>query len=388
MGTARRTAVGITISAVLALAFTAAAPHRAAAQQLFDSWAEPFVIEPVATGLAFPWGMAFLPDGTFLVTERPGRLNLVAPETGTVMPVAGVPDVYTDGQGGLLDVIVGPDFQTTGRIYFTFAEPGDGGTAGTAAASARLVLDGDAPRLEDVDVIFRQEPKVAGGEGFGSRIVMADDGNLFVTLGERDHPEFAQDTSNHLGSVVRVAPDGHVPKDNPFVGQSATRPEIWSFGHSNVQGADVDPASGALWTIEHDSSGGDEVNHNLAGRNYGWPRVSYGVTTSGTSTDPAAMPGLEPAVYGWNPSISPTGLAFYDGDLFPNWRGNLFVGSLTAQALVRLELSDGAVVREERLIQGELGSIRDVSVGPEGAIYLLTDHPSGGVFRLVPPPRG
>lgn len=385
MGNARRSAVGIAVSALLALA-PIAAPDRAIAQQIFDSWAEPFVIEPVATGLAFPWGMAFLPDGSFLVTERPGRLNLVDPATGAITAVSGVPEVYTDGQGGLLDVIVDPDFATNRRIYFTYAEPGDDGTAGTAAASARLVRAGDAPCLDDLDVIFRQEPKVAGGEGFGSRIVMADDGNLFVTLGERNQPALAQDPSNHLGSVVRVAPDGQVPGDNPFFGQSGSRPEIWSFGHSNVQGADVDPASGALWTIEHDSQGGDEVNQNLAGRNYGWPRVSYGVTASGTAADPdAAMPGLEPAVYGWNPSISPTGLVFYDGELFPNWRGNLFVGSLTAQALVRLELDGGEVVREERLIQGELGSIRDVSVGPEGAIYLLTDRPAGGVFRLVPP---
>lgn len=383
MGNGRRIAAGIAASAALALA-TAVATERADAQQVFDSWAEPFVIQPVATGLSFPWGMAFLPDGSFLVTERPGRLNLVEPGTGTVTEVAGVPEVYTDGQGGLLDVIVDPDFATTGRIYFSYAEPGDNGTAGTAAASARLVLDGDAPRLEDLDVIFRQEPKVAGGEGFGSRIVRGDDGNLFVTLGERNQPALAQDTSNHLGSVVRVSPDGEVPADNPFFGQGASRPEIWSFGHSNVQGADVDPASGALWTIEHDSRGGDEVNHNLAGHNYGWPRVSYGVPGSGSDPDAEAQ-GLEPAVYGWNPSIAPTGLVFYHGDLFPNWRGNLFVGSLTAQALVRLELSNGEVVREERLIQGELGSIRDVSVGPEGAIYLLTDHPSGGVFRLVPP---
>lgn len=383
MGKARRTVVRMIAAGLVAMA----AP--ASAQQLFDSWAEPFVIEPVATGLAFPWGMAFLPDGSFLVTERPGRLNIVDPDDGTVVPVAGVPEVYTDGQGGLLDVIVDPAFATTGRIYFTFAEPGDDGTAGTAAASARLVLDDGAPRLEDVDVIFRQDPKVAGGESFGSRIVMGDDGNLFVTLGERNHPELAQDPSNHLGSVVRVRPAGGAPRDNPFIGRTDTRPEIWSYGHSNVQGADLDPASGALWTIEHDGTGGDEVNHTRAGRNYGWPRVSYGVSASGSDADPTATtPGLEPAVYGWNPSIAPTGLAFYDGDLFPNWRGNLFVGSLTAQALVRLEIRDGAIVREERLIQGELGSIRDVSVGPEGAIYLLTDRPSGGVFRLVPPPKG
>ena len=386
MQKARRTVVGTMLCAMLAVT---AAPAPASAQQVFDSWAEPFVIEPVATGLAFPWGMAFLPNGSFLVTERPGRLNLVDPGTGTVERVSGVPEVYAEGQGGLLDVIVDPGFDTNNRIYFTFAEPGDGGTAGTAAAKARLVLDAGAPRLEDVEVIFRQEPKVTGGESFGSRIVMGDDGNLFVTLGERSHPESAQDISNHLGSVVRVAPDGKAPRDNPFFGRSGARPEIWSYGHSDVQGADVDPASGALWTIEHDSAGGDEVNHNLAGRNYGWPRVSYGVSPSGKGADPsAATPGLEPAVYGWNPSISPTGLVFYDGALFPNWRGNLFVGSLTAQALVRLELSNGEVVREERLLQGELGSIRDVSVGPEGAIYLLTDHPSGGVFRMVPPPKG
>ena len=386
MQKARRTVVGTMLCAMLAVT---AAPAPASAQQVFDSWAEPFVIEPVATGLAFPWGMAFLPNGSFLVTERPGRLNLVDPGTGTVERVSGVPEVYAEGQGGLLDVIVDPGFDTNNRIYFTFAEPGDGGTAGTAAAKARLVLDAGAPRLEDVEVIFRQEPKVTGGESFGSRIVMGDDGNLFVTLGERSHPESAQDISNRLGSVVRVAPDGKAPRDNPFFGRSGARPEIWSYGHSDVQGADVDPASGALWTIEHDSAGGDEVNHNLAGRNYGWPRVSYGVSPSGKGADPsAATPGLEPAVYGWNPSISPTGLVFYDGALFPHWRGNLFVGSLTAQALVRLELSNGEVVREERLLQGELGSIRDVSVGPEGAIYLLTDHPSGGVFRMVPPPKG
>lgn len=382
---ATRTAAGIAIAAGLALGLRYASPLSGVLPAFALQPDDAFVIEPVATGLAHPWGMDFLPDGTFLVTERPGRLIRVDMRTGTVTPIEGLPEIYAEGQGGLLDVTVDPDFETTGRVFFTFAEPGDGGTAGTSAASARLVLDDGAPRLEGLRIIFRQEPKLEGDENFGSRIVVARDGTLFVTLGERSRPELAQDASNHIGAVVRVARDGEVPADNPFVGRADARPEIWSYGHANVQGADIDPSNGALWTVE-EAPHADEINFTERGGNYGWPRAAYGIDASGdvTPADPDA-PRFRDPVHRWDSGITPSGLVFYVGDLFPDWQGDLFLGAPAAEALIRLRMEDGKVTGEDRLIQGELGQIRDVAVGPEGALYLLTDEPAGGVFRLVPP---
>jgi len=384
MNRATRTAAGFASAAALMLGLKAGIdwlPTGPASALAAD---ETFLIEPVAAGLLQPWGMDFLPDGTFLVTERPGRLSLVDTRAGTVTPVDGLPEVYAEGQGGLLDVTVDPDFATTGRIFFTFAEPGENDTAGTTAACARLVLDDGPPRLEGLKIVFRQEPKVEGSENFGSRIIVADDGTLFVTLGERSQPGLAQDATNHIGAVVRVAQDGGVPADNPFVNDPDARPEIWSYGHANVQGADIDPSSGELWTVEEAPSA-DEVNRTVRGGNFGWPRETYSIPPSGEvePADPDAPRFREP-IHRWDPEIAPSGLVFYDGDLFPAWQGDLFLGAPAAEALIRLVMNDGKVVGEERLIQGELGHIRDVAVGPDGALYLLTDEPAGGVFRLVP----
>jgi glucose/arabinose dehydrogenase len=339
-------------------------------------------LERVAGGLDHPWALAFLPDGAILVTERAGRMRLLA--DGVLSePIGGVPRVFATGQGGLLDVAVDRDFASTGRIFFTFSERGEGG-AGTAVGRARLVRDGAGARLEDVEVIFRQSPKLSGGAHFGSRIAFAPDGNLFVTLGERNHRDFAQDLSTTLGKVVRITRDGAAPADNPFVGRADTRPEIWSYGHRNPQGAAVD-AAGRLWTVEHGARGGDEVNRPQPGKNYGWPVIAYGTEYSGgpIGTGTAAE-GMEQPLHYWVPSISPAGLAFYDADAFPAWKGDAFTGGLSGQVLVRLDIADGAVVGEERMLEGRVGRVRDVAVGPDGALYLVTDNGDDAIWRLRP----
>ena len=282
-------------------------------------------VETVAGGLERPWGLAFLPDGRMLVTERPGRLRIVARDGGLSEPLAGVPEVVDRGQGGLLDVALDPDFAANRLVYLAYAEPG-GDRAWTAVARGRLP---DAA-LEDVHVIFRQEPKVKGGRHFGSRLVFAGDGTLFVTLGDRGKEDPAQDLSNTIGTIVRINPDGSVPADNPFVGRSDARPEIWSYGHRNVQGADLHPGTGRLWTHEFGPRGGDELNIPEPGHNYGWPLVSWGRHYSGIDIpDPPTRPDLAPSVHHWDPVISPSGMAFYTGDVFPGWKGNLLIGGLS-----------------------------------------------------------
>jgi glucose/arabinose dehydrogenase len=351
----------------------------AAAAETYPTSAGPVRVERVAGGLSYPWGMDFLPDGRVLVTERSGALRLVT--DGAVSdPIAGVPAVYDSGQGGLLDVALSPDFAETGLLFLSYAEPAAGG-ARTAVARARLAGD----RLEDVETIFRQRPALSGGRHFGSRIVPAPDGTLFVTLGDRGARDMAQDPSNLIGKLVRIAPDGAIPPDNPFVGRSGHAPEIYSIGHRNTQGADLD-AEGRLWTVAHGARGGDEINRPEAGRNYGWPVISYGRHYSGASIgEGTAKPGMEQPLFYWDPSIAPSGLTVYDGALFPEWRGDLFVGALRGQLLARVEIEDGAPTGvEERLLEGALGRIRAVETGPDGALWLLTDESPGGLWRIVP----
>jgi glucose/arabinose dehydrogenase len=339
-------------------------------------------VETVARGLEHPWALAFLPDGRMLVTERPGRLRTVDREGRLSAPFAGVPRVFARGQGGLLDVALDPRFADSRLVYLAYAEPGEGRTAGTAVARGRL---GDG-RLEDVRVIYRQQPKVRGANHFGSRLVFARGGTLFVTQGERfDYAEQAQDLSSGLGKIMRINPDGSVPRDNPFVGRAEARPEIWSYGHRNVQSAALHPETGQLWVVEHGARGGDELNRVEAGKNYGWPVISYGVHYSWRKIgEGTAKPGMEQPVYYWDPVIAPSGMAFYTGEAFPDWRGSLLIGSLRPGLLVRLTLEGERVAREERYLADLDERIRDVRQGPDGLLYLLTDHRDGHLLRVLP----
>ena len=334
-------------------------------------------VETVATGLSHPWGLAFLPDGRMLVTERSGTLRLVSKDGKLSPPLSGVPKVVVAGQGGLLDVAIDPDFKSNSLVYLTYSEPGEGG-AGTAVARGKLGESG----LDGVEVIFRQEPKVGGGNHFGSRLVFAPDGKLFVTLGERFTFAPAQDLTNDLGKIVRINPDGSVPKDNPFVGRTDARPEIWSYGHRNPQGAAIHPETGKLWETEFGPMGGDELNIPQAGANYGWPVVSWGSHYTGEDIpDPPTHPEFADAIYHWNPVISPSGITFYTADAIPAWKGNLLIAALSGQAIVRLTLDGEKVVDEERIPMG--ARIRDVVQGPDGAIYALTDEGNGKILRLT-----
>jgi glucose/arabinose dehydrogenase len=334
-------------------------------------------VETVATELSHPWGLAFLPDGRMLVTERSGTLRLVSKDGKLSPPLSGVPKVVVAGQGGLLDVAIDPDFKSNSLVYLTYSEPGEGG-AGTAVARGKLGESG----LDGVEVIFRQEPKVGGGNHFGSRLVFAPDGKLFVTLGERFTFTPAQDLTNDLGKIVRINPDGSVPKDNPFVGRTDARPEIWSYGHRNPQGAAILPKTGKLWETEFGPMGGDELNIPQAGANYGWPVVSWGSHYTGEDIpDPPTHPEFADAIYHWNPVISPSGITFYTADAIPAWKGNLLIGGLSEQAIVRLTLDGEKVVDEERIPMG--ARIRDVVQGPDGTVYALTDEGNGEILRLT-----
>ena len=339
-------------------------------------------VETVAQGLEHPWALAILPDGRMLVTERPGRLRLVERDGRLSPPLAGVPAVYATGQGGLLDVALDPQFASNQTIYLSYAEAASNGTAGTAVARARLRDAG----LEDVRVIYRQEPKVTGGNHFGSRLVFRNDGTLFVTQGERfAYRDQAQDLSSDLGKVVRINTDGSIPRDNPFLRSGNGRPEIWSYGHRNVQAAALDPATGELWTVEHGAAGGDELNHPQPGKNYGWPVITYGKDYNGRKIgEGVAKAGMEQPVYYWDPVIAPSGMTFYRGDAFKGWKGDILVGGLASQALVRLVLANGVVSREERYL-GELHErIRDVQEGADGFLYVITDNAKGRVLRVRP----
>jgi glucose/arabinose dehydrogenase len=336
----------------------------------------------VTRGLEHPWGIAFLPDGRALVTERPGRLRIVDRDGRASEPLAGVPAVDAVGQGGLLDVALDPDFARNQRIYFSYAEPRGDGRNGTSVARAKLGTMG----LEDVTVIFRQQPAMAGRHHFGSRLVFGRDGNLFVTLGDRNSGrDKVQLLDNHIGKVVRIDRDGKAPADNPHLTQAGALPEIWSIGHRNIQGAALDPATGELWTNEHGPKGGDEMNRTLGGRNYGWPLVTYGMEYSGKPvSDKTEAPGLESPVHYWVPSIATSGLAFYTGTAIAAWQGSVFVGGLKSGELSRLEMRDGRVVSEERLFGEALKQrIRTVVNGPDGALYLLTDDSAGQLIRVT-----
>ena len=335
-------------------------------------------VATVAAGLEHPWGMVFLPDGRMLVTERPGRLRIVNRDGRLSEPLAGVPEVFAEGQGGLLDVALDPQFATSRLVYLSYAEPGRGG-ASTAVACGRFAETG----LEQVQVIFRQEPKVSGPNHFGSRLVFAPDGTLFVTLGERFKFSPAQDLNSDLGKIVRINSDGSIPADNPFVGRSDARPEIWSYGHRNVQGAAINPQTNVLWAGEFGPQGGDEVNIPEAGRNYGWPLVSWGRHYSGEPIpDPTTRPDLAQPIYHWTPSVSPSGMSFYTGEMFPRWRGNLLLACLSGEELIRLTLDGDKVTGEERI--GMDVRLRDVVQGQDGAVYLLTDEDEGKILRLTP----
>ena len=338
-------------------------------------------VQSIAKGLEHPWGLEFLPDKRMLVTERPGRLRLVGADGRVSAPLTGVPEVYASGQGGLLDVAVSPTFAKDRLVYLSFAEAGDGG-AGTAVARGRLGERG----LEDTKVIWRQQPKVGGANHWGSRIVFHRDGTLFVTLGERfNHSERAQDLSATLGKVVRINPDGSVPRDNPFVNRAGARPEIWSYGHRNVQAAALHPETGQLWTVEHGARGGDELNHPEAGKNYGWPVISYGTHYTYLKIgEGTAKPGMEQPVYYWDPVIAPSGMAIYTGDLFAGWKNDFLIGSLTPGGLVRLVMKDGKVAQEERYLGDLRERIRDVCQAPDGSLYLLTDSRDGQILRITP----
>jgi aldose sugar dehydrogenase len=337
--------------------------------------------QTIAKGLEHPWSLVFLPDKRMLVTERPGRLRLVGPDGRISEPLTGVPQVYASGQGGLLDVVLSPTFDKDRLIYLSFAESGEGG-AGTALARGRL---GDR-EIENTQVIWRQQPKVSGSNHWGSRIVFRPDGTLFMTLGERfNYSDSAQDLSTTIGKLVRINPDGSVPRDNPFVNRAGARPEIWSYGHRNVQSAALHPETGQLWTVEHGARGGDELNHPEAGKNYGWPVISYGTHYSFLKIgEGTAKPGMEQPVYYWDPVIAPSGMVIYTGGLFAGWKNNFLVGSLTPGLLVRLVMKDGKVAQEERYLGDLRERIRDVRQAPDGSLYLLTDARNGQILRLTP----
>lgn len=346
---------------------------------------QPMRVTTVASGLEHPWSVAVLPGGGFLVTERPGRLRRIAADGTVSAPVTGVPDVFAEGQGGLLDVVPAPDFARTGRIYFSYAEPGPDGTAGTAVAHA--VLDGNA--LAQVTRIYAQAPKLEGGQHFGSRIAFDGDGHVFVSQGDRNEKAMAQDLAVLQGKLVRLRLDGSIPADNPFAGRDGARPETWSYGHRNIQGMAIDPRTGTLWTSEHGPRGGDELNLPRAGANYGWPLATHGVDyitrrpypqTIGTSA-----PGTEPPHHWWKRSPGLSGMAFLTGRPGSAWNDSLFLGALAEENLIRLSLDGDRIAGEERLLDDLGARIRDVRVGPDGAVYVLTDAEDGTLLRLDPP---
>ncbi|MDV7212409.1 PQQ-dependent sugar dehydrogenase [Azotobacter beijerinckii] len=345
-------------------------------------------VEQLADGLEHPWALVFLPDGQgLLVSERPGRLRLFA-EGRLSESLGGVPEVYAEGQGGLLDVALSPGFTEDRLVYLSYAEAGEDGRAGTAVGRGRL--SGERRQLEDFRVIFRQQPKLSTGIHFGSRLAFDRDGHLFVTLGENGERPTAQDLDKLQGKLVRLYPDGRVPEDNPFVGRAGARPEIWSYGHRNPQGAALNPWTGRLWTHEHGPRGGDEINIPEAGRNYGWPLATHGINYSFLPIPEArgkTVAGSEPPHYVWEKSPAISGMAFYDAGRFPAWQHSLFIGALAAQALIRLELDGDRIVHEERLLEGLATRIRDVRVGPDGYLYLLTDETNGKLLRLGLAPR-
>jgi glucose/arabinose dehydrogenase len=344
-------------------------------------------VQVVVEGLQGPWAFEFLPDNRMLVTERPGNLRILNTDGSLSEPVKGLPKVLYEGQGGLLDVALDPQFATNRTIYWSYAEPREGGS-GTALAKGVLREDAGGASVEQVKVIFRQMPTVDSTFHYGSRIVFAPDGTLFLTLGERAIPPYhleSQNVNSHFGKVVRIRPDGSVPQDNPFVGRADAKPEIWSYGHRNIQAAALD-ANGRLWTIEHGPRGGDELNRPEAGKNYGWPVITYGIDYRGPKIGDGitAKEGMEQPVYYWDPVIAPSGMLFYTGALFPEWQGDLFVGGLSSTKLVRLKLENDRVVGEEWLLQDRASRIRDVKQAADGSLWLLVEGPTPSILRVTP----
>jgi glucose/arabinose dehydrogenase len=341
-------------------------------------------VETIATGLANPWALAFLPDGRLLVTERAGRMRIVTRDGKLSPRIEGLPPILVRGQGGLLDVVLDRNYAQNKTIYFCFSDPVDGGGR-TSLARAKLA-DGEAPKLEELKVIFRQEGPLSSGNHYGCRIVQMPDDTLFLTMGDHYGPrDDAQNLGNHIGKIVRIRPDGSVPPDNPFVNRAGAKPEIWSYGHRNSQGAAINPASGRMWMHEHGPRGGDEINIPQAGKNYGWPVIGYGIDYGGSRIHESTQKaGMEQPIIQWTPVIAPSGMAFYSGDLFPQWKGNLFIGGLATRILVRLELNGDKIVKEEHLLGNMSERIRDVRNGPDGAIWLLTDNTAGRILRVTP----
>lgn len=369
-----RKLIGFLISSTLFLA------SASAFSQTFTSEDYKLTVTTVAEGLEYPWGMDFLPNDMMIVTERAGRVRTVSNQGQLSAPLKGVPKVVNNGQGGMLDVTLDPEFAKNNLIYVSYSEPGKGGS-GTAVARAKLDIEHN--RLEDLQVIFRQHPKSHGPHHYGSRLVFARDGTLFITIGERGELDRAQDFSINRGQVIRIHSDGSIPDDNPFIGRKGYRPEVWSYGHRNPQGAALHPLTSNLWTVEHGARGGDEVNIPKPGKNYGWPTIAYGKHYSGGKIGLGThKAGMEQPVYYWDPSIAPSGMDFYSGNLFSKWKGNLIVGALKLRLLTRLVLDGEKVTREERLLEGLGERIRQVRQGPDGYIYLLTDSNEGRVLRL------
>ncbi|AXO87960.1 PQQ-dependent sugar dehydrogenase [Pseudomonas parafulva] len=357
---------------------------QAAAEQRLPSEEGELTVSTVADGLNHPWALAFLPGGKdMLITEQPGNLRIVNAEGKVGPPLSGVPKVWAQGQGGLLDVALSPEFAKDRTVYLSYAEEGADGKAGTAVGRGQLSQD--RSRLENFNVIFRQQPKLSVGNHFGSRLVFDRDGYLFIALGENNQRSTAQDLDKLQGKLVRILPDGEVPQDNPFVGQKNVRPEIWSFGHRNQQGAALNPWTGQLWTHEHGPRGGDEINIPQPGKNYGWPIATHGIDYSLLPIPEAKgkhVDGMEDPHHVWEKSPGISGMAFYDSPTFKAWDHNLFIGALATEELIRLQLDGDNVVHEERLL-GELKArIRDVRVGPDGYLYVLTDAQDGALLKV------
>ena len=375
------------ILAAMAVCFYGGAADKSAAKT-YRSDLYKLKVTTVADGLKDPWSLAFLPDGRMLVTEKPGRLRYVSANGNLSAPIRGLPKIAAGGQGGLLNVVLDPDFANNQTIYFSYSEPGatPRGRRGRGTAVARARLEQD--RLTDLKVIFRQYPKAGTLVHFGSRLVIDRQGYLFITLGDRGQRRRAQDTSVNRGQVVRIHRDGRIPDDNPFAGQPGKRPEIWSYGHRNPQGAALHPLTGKLWIHEHGARGGDEINIPQAGRNYGWPIISYGRHYSGARIGVGThKKGMQQPIYYWDPSIAPSGMSFYTGDKFPKWKGSLLIGALKYKCVARLTLQGDKVVGEERILQHLRARIRDVRQGPDGYIYLLTHTRNGKILRVEPAGR-
>ena len=350
--------------------------------QTIQSEKQSFRVVTLTQGLQHPWSLAFLPDGRLLITERAGRLRIVQKDfTLDPKPVSGLPDIIASGQGGLFDVVLHPQYSKNGWIYFAYSEPCTGGW-GTALARGKLV----GHQMTNVQVLFSMEPKTRSSHHFGGRIVFDEAGYVYLTLGDRGEMARAQLLGDHAGSIIRLHDDGRLPKDNPFVNRAGAKPEKFTLGNRNVQGVAIHPKTGEVWTHEHGPQGGDEINIIKPARNYGWPIITYGVNYGiGTKIgEGTAKAGLEQPLHVWVPSIAPSGMTFYKGNAFANWNNSLFIGALRAETLVRLELQGDKVVHEERLLQGSIGRIRDVRLGPDQFIYLLTDERSGGLYRLEP----